>query len=238
MKKILFFASLLASTMAFANSGIQMDKAPINLSDKQSLQRGAKTYVNYCVSCHSAQAMRYSRLTDTGLTEQQIKDNLILTGAKVGDPMVSGMNQKDAKVWFGVPPPDLSVISRARGADWLYAFLRGFYRDETRPSGWNNTMFDKVSMPHVLGQLQGEQYLNAGGQGASATAQTLKLTKPGAMTPAEYNAVAADLVNYLVYMGEPAKLQRTPLAYFVLAFLALFLVVAIALKKEYWKDVH
>lgn len=237
MKKILFLVSLLASSMVLANE-VHVDKAPVNLSDKQSLQRGVKTYVNYCMPCHSAQAMRFSRLTDIGLTEQQIKDNLILTGVKVGDPMISGMNQKDAKVWFGVPPPDLSVISRARGADWLYAFLRGFYRDDTRPSGWNNTMFDKVGMPHVLGQLQGEQYVNAGGHGAAATEQTLKLTKSGALTPAEYDVVVADLVNYLVFMGEPAKLQRTPLAYFVLAFLALFLVVAIALKKEYWKDVH
>jgi ubiquinol-cytochrome c reductase cytochrome c1 subunit len=225
--------------MAFANTG-GLDKAPINMGDQQSLQRGVKTFVNYCLPCHSSQAMRYNRLRDIGLTEQQIKDNLIHTGAKVGDLMVSSMNPKEAKVWFGVSPPDLSVVARARGADWLYTFLRGFYRDDTRPSGWNNTVFDKVGMPHVLGQMQGEQHLNAGGHGAPAVAaeQTLKLAKPGVLTPAEYDVVAADLVNYLVFMGEPARMQRTQLGVFVLAFLALFLVVAIRLKREYWKDVH
>ncbi|MDP2155640.1 MAG: cytochrome c1, partial [Sulfuricella sp.] len=160
MKKILFLVSLLASTMAFASGDIHLDKAPTNLSDQQSLQRGAKTFVNYCLSCHSAQAMRYNRLQDIGLTEQQIKDNLIFTGAKVGDTMTNNMSKKDAKAWFGATPPDLSVISRSRGADWLYTYLRGFYRDETRPTGWNNVAFDKVGMPHVLYELQGEQVLH------------------------------------------------------------------------------
>lgn len=236
MKKILFLISLLASTVAFASTEGHLDKAPINLHDKQSLQRGVKTFVNYCLPCHSAQAMRYNRLQDIGLTEQQIKDNLIFTGVKVGDLMVNSMKPKEAAVWFGgVAPPDLSVISRARGADWLYTFLRGFYRDDTRPTGWNNVAFDKIGMPHVLAQMQGEQHLEAGkheGQGK------LVPGKPGTMTQAQYDAMVADLVNYLVYMGEPSKLQRTQLGIYVLLFLAVFLVLAVALKKEYWKDVH
>jgi ubiquinol-cytochrome c reductase cytochrome c1 subunit len=241
MKKILFLASLLAASMAFASSEGHLDKAPINLGDQQSLQRGVKTFVTYCLPCHSARAMRYNRLRDIGLTEQQIKENLIFTGVKVGELMTSSMNSKDAKVWFGVPPPDLSVVARARGADWLYTFLRGFYRDDTRPSGWNNTVFDKVGMPNVLFQLQGEQRFKAtaaAGKEGSPAGHTLALDKPGTMTVAQSDAMVADLVNYLVFMGEPARAQRTQLGVYVLLFLAVFLVVAIALKKEYWKDIH
>ena len=237
MKKILFFVSLLASTMAFASSGVHLDKAPTNLSDQQSLQRGAKTFVNYCLSCHSAQAMRYNRLQDIGLTEQQIKDNLIFTGVKVGDTMTNNMSMKDAKEWFGAPPPDLSVIARFRGVDWLYTYLRGFYRDETRPTGWNNVAFDKVGMPHVFYELQGEQVLHVEKHGEHET-QKLVLAKPGKMTPVEYDGMVADLVNYLDYMGEPAKLLRQKLGIMVLLFLGIFFVVAYYLKKEYWKDIH
>ncbi|MHB1589974.1 MAG: cytochrome c1, partial [Sulfuricella sp.] len=178
MKKLLFLISLLASTMVFAKSGIHLDKAPANQSDKTSLQRGAKTFVNYCLPCHSAQAMRYNRLQDIGLTEQQIKDNLIFTGVKVDDTMTNSMSKKDAKEWFGAPPPDLSVIARFRGVDWLYTYLRGFYRDETRPTGWNNMVFPKVGMPHVLYELQGEQVLHVEKHGEYET-QKLVLAKPG-----------------------------------------------------------
>lgn len=237
MKKILFLVSLLASTMAFASSDIHLDKAPAKLSDQQSLQRGAKTFVNYCLSCHSAQAMRYNRLQDIGLTEQQIKDNLIFTGAKVGDAMTNSMNKKDAKAWFGATPPDLSVISRSRGVDWLYTYLRGFYRDETRPTGWNNVAFDKVGMPHVLTEYQGEQVLLVEKHGEHET-QKLVLAKPGKMTPAEYDGMVADLVNYLDFMGEPMKATRMKLGIFVLLFLGAFFVVAYYLKKEFWKDIH
>jgi len=237
MKKILFLVSLLASTMVFASSGLHLDKAPTNLSDQQSLQRGAKTFVNYCLSCHSAQAMRYNRLQDIGLTEQQIKDNLIFTDAKVGDTMTNSMSKKDAKVWFGAPPPDLSVIARFRGVDWLYTYLRGFYRDETRPTGWNNVAFDKVGMPHVLNELQGEQVLHVEKHGEHET-QKLVLAKPGKMTPVEYDGMVADLVNYLDYMGEPAKAKRMTLGIYVLLFLGIFFVPAYYLKKEYWKDIH
>ena len=237
MKKILFLISMMASTIAFASGDIHLDKAPINLSDQQSLQRGAKTFVNYCLSCHSAQAMRYNRLQDIGLTEQQIKDNLIFTDAKVGDAMTNSMNKKDAKAWFGATPPDLSVISRSRGADWLYTYLRGFYRDEARPTGWNNVAFDKVGMPHVLNELQGEQVLHVEKHGEHET-QKLVLAKPGKMTPAEFDGMTADLVNYLEFMGEPMKTTRMKLGIVVLLFLSVFLVVAYLLKKEFWKDIH
>lgn len=237
MKKILFFVSLLASTMTFASSGIHLDKAPAKLSDQQSLQRGARTFVNYCLSCHSAQAMRYNRLQDIGLTEQQIKDNLIFTGSKVGEAMTNSMNKKDAKVWFGATPPDLSVIARSRGVDWLYTYLRGFYRDETRPTGWNNVAFDKVGMPHVLNELQGEQVLHLEKRDGHEI-QKLVLAKPGKMTPVEYDGMVADLVNFLDFMGEPMKATRVRLGIFVLLFLGIFFVVAYYLKKEFWKDIH
>ena len=237
MKKILFLISLLASTMAFASGDIHLDKAPTNLSDQQSLQRGAKTFVNYCLSCHSAQAMRYNRLQDIGLTEQQIKDNLIFTGAKVGDTMTNSMSKKDGLAAFGAAPPDLSVISRSRGADWLYTYLRGFYRDETRATGWNNVAFDKVGMPHVLYELQGEQVLHVEKNGDHQT-QKLVLAKPGKMTPAEYDGMVADLVNYLEFMGEPMQATRMKLGIVVLLFLSIFFVVAYYLKKEFWKDIH
>jgi ubiquinol-cytochrome c reductase cytochrome c1 subunit len=237
MKKILFLVSLLASTMAFASSDVHLDKAPVSLSDNASLQRGAKTFVNYCLSCHSAQAMRYNRLQDIGLTEQQIKDNLIFTGAKVGETMTNSMSKKDAMAAFGAAPPDLSVISRSRGADWLYTYLRGFYRDETRATGWNNTVFDKVGMPHVLYELQGEQVLHVEKHGEHETSK-LVLAKPGKMTQVEYDGMVGDLVNYLVFMGEPMKTTRVKLGIVVLLFLGIFFVVAYMLKKEFWKDVH
>jgi ubiquinol-cytochrome c reductase cytochrome c1 subunit len=147
------------------------------------------------------------------------------------------MNKGEAKKWFGATPPDLTVIARARGADWLYTYLRSFYKDDTRPTGWNNVVFDKVGMPHVLYELQGEQVLKHEGEGEHAVA-TLVLEKPGKMTQPEYNAMVGDLVNYLVYMGEPARNTRITLGVIVLVFLGLFFVVAYYLKKEYWKDVH
>lgn len=238
MKKILVLLLLLAPVAASAaGDAVPLDKAPVNLNDKPSLQRGAKVFVNYCLSCHSAAYMRYSRLTDIGLTEGQIKSNLMFASEKVGDTMNVAMNKQEAKTWFGTTPPDLSVIARARGADWLYTYLRGFYRDETRPSGWNNTVFDKAAMPHVLYQLQGEQMLQVEKHGEHET-KKLVLTKQGSMPPAEYDALVGDLVNYLAFMGEPVKTTRMQLGIVVLLFLGVFFVVAYYLKKEYWKDVH
>ena len=236
IKKLLLLA-LAAPAVVMASSAVHLDKAPYDLNDKASLQRGAKTFVNYCLSCHSASYMRYNRLQDIGLTNEQIKENLLFAAEKVGEPMTVAMRKTDAKVWFGATPPDLTVIARSRGADWLYSYMRGFYRDDTRPTGWNNTVFDKVGMPHVLYGMQGEQVLHVEKHGEHET-HKLALAKPGTLTAPEYDATVADLVNYLVYMGEPAQQTRMRLGVFVLLFLGIFFVVAYYLKKEFWKDIH
>ena len=241
MKRVKNFLFLLvaAPVVAFASeAGVHLDKAPVNLSDRESLQRGARTFVNYCLNCHSASSMRYTRLQDIGLTEDQIKDNLMFAAEKPGELMKVGMTKADGKTWFGATPPDLSVIARSRSADWLYTYLRGFYRDDTRPTGWNNTVFDKVGMPHVLWTLQGEMVPVMKKDGEHEVIERLELAKPGSVSLAEYDAMVGDLVNYLVWMGEPAQVQRKQLGVIVLAFLAVFFVVAYYLKKEYWKDVH
>ena len=233
---------LLLPVLAFANEEVQLEKAPINADNQASLQRGARTFVNYCLNCHSASYMRYNRLMDIGLSAEQIKANLLFAGEKVGDTMTVTMSHQEAKGWFGTAPPDLSVESRARSADWLYGYLRGFYRDDTRPTGWNNTVYDKVAMPHALWQLQGEQILKTEGKvdahGIKIETPMLVLDKPGSMTPAEYDATVADLVNYLVFMAEPAKNVRLHLGLIVLLFLSLMFILAYYLKKEFWKDIH
>lgn len=236
IKKLLLLV-LAAPAAAMASSGVHLDKAPYDLNDKASLQRGAKTFVNYCLNCHSASYMRYNRLQDIGLSDDQIKENLLFAAEKVGQTMDVAMNKKDAKEFFGATPPDLTVIARSRGADWLYTYLRGFYRDDSRPTGWNNAVFDKVGMPHVLYGLQGEQEMHVEKHGEHET-KHLVLTKPGALTAPEYDAMASDLVNYLVYMGEPAQQTRMKLGVFVLLFLGILFIVAYYLKKEYWKDIH
>ncbi|MDH4457032.1 MAG: cytochrome c1 [Candidatus Methylopumilus sp.] len=233
--KILLVLALLLPLMAIANEGVKLDRAPIDPNNQASLQRGAKTFVNYCLNCHSAAYMRYNRLQDIGLTDEQIKSNLMFAGEKVGDTMTVSMPKADAKAWFGVTPPDLSVEARARGADWLYSYLRGFYRDDTRPTGWNNVVYEKVAMPHVLWSLQGEQILKID---EKTDTHHLVLEKQGAMTPAEYDATIADLVNYLVFMAEPFKERDKNLGLLVLAFLGLMFVLTYYLKKEFWKDIH
>lgn len=235
MKKIFLLlaavSSLSLAPAVYANEDVVLDKAPIDASNNDSLQRGARAFVNYCLNCHSANYMRYNRLLEIGLTEKQIKDNLLFAGDKVGDQMKVAMNKNDAKKWFGAAPPDLSVEVRARGADWVYSYLRGFYRDDSRPTGWNNTVYDKVAMPHVLYELQGEQTLNH-------ETHKLTLAKPGKLSVAEYDTLAADLTNFLAYVSEPAKQQRNHLGWFVLAFLAVLFGFAYKLKKAYWKDIH
>ncbi len=233
--KILLVLALLLPLMAIANEGVELDHAPIDPSNQASLQRGAKVFVNYCLNCHSAAYMRYNRLQDIGLTDAQIKSNLMFAGEKVGDTMTVTIQKADAKAWFGATPPDLSVEARARGADWLYSYLRGFYRDDTRPTGWNNVVYDKVAMPHVLWSLQGEQVLKIDEKTES---HQLVLAKQGSMTPAEYDETIADLVNYLVFMAEPFKERDKSLGLLVLAFLGLLFVLTYYLKKEFWKDIH
>lgn len=228
--KNLWLGLLLLPALAWANEAAITVKAPVDLSNHDSLQRGAKIFVNYCLNCHSANYMRYNRLQDIGLSEKQIKDNLLFAGEKVGDTMQVAIDPVEAKKWFGATPPDLSVEVRARGADWLYAYLRGFYKDDTRPTGWNNTVYDKVAMPHVLYELQGVQELNH-------ETHTLELVKPGKLSPSEYNAMVGDLTNFMAFMAEPAKQSRQMIGIFVLLFLGVMLVLVKKIKAEYWKDI-
>ena len=236
MKKFLT-AILFAPVLAFAaGATLHLDQAPDKANDMAALQNGAKVFVNYCLNCHSASYMRYNRLRDVGLNEAQVKENLLFTAEKVGEPMKIAMQRADAKAWFGAAPPDLTVIARARasefgsGADWLYTYLRTFYRDESRPTGWNNVVFENVGMPHVLWELQGDQVMGAD--------HKLTLVKPGKLKPQEFDAVVGDLVAYLKYMGEPMAEFRKQLGVIVLIFLAVVFVFAYALKREYWKDIH
>ena len=233
-------ALLFAPMLALASGGnVHLDKWPGSVSDKAALQNGAKLFVNYCLNCHGASYMRYKNLIDLGLTEQQIKDNLMFTSDKIGGLMAVAARAEEQKQWFGATPPDLTIIARARGeagnagagADWLYTYLRSFYRDENRPTGWNNVVFENVGMPHVLYGLQGQQVLNH-------ETHKLELAVPGQLAPAEYDKAVSDLVSFMVWMGEPQQEFRRTLGIFVLAFLALLFVVSYALKKEYWKDIH
>ena len=238
----------LVPALAFAvESDVKLDHAPIDLHDKESLQRGAHTFVNYCLNCHSANYMRYNRLQDIGLTEQQIRDNLVFPEVKVGELMKTSMDPKDAKEWFGAVPPDLTVIARSRsshsgpGSDWLYTYLRSFYKDPSRPTGWNNVVYPNVGMPHALWQLQGEQVLKEGkvaAEGYMRTVQQLALDKPGTLKPLEYDRVVADLVNYMTYMSEPAQHDRVTIGLYVLIVLSVLIGLSYALKKSFWKDVH
>ena len=218
-------------------SGMPLDRAPIDTTDNASLQRGAESFVNYCLTCHGASYMRYNRHRDIGYTNEEILNKLVFTGQKVGDLMQSAMRKKEGEEWFGVVPPDLSVIARARGADWLYTYLRAFYRDDATHTGWNNLVFDRVAMPHVLSQLQGEQRLvvKASDKGEQ---KHLTLEKAGQLSANEYDKFVGDLVNYLVYLGEPHANARKQLGIEVMIFLLGMLVLSYALKKEYWKDIH
>lgn len=235
MKKFLM-ALLFAPLAAWAAGSVQLDRWPGSVSDKAALQNGAKYFVNYCLNCHGASYMRYNKLLELGLTEQQVKDNLMFTAEKIGEPMRVAAHPEEQKKWFGAAPPDLTVIARARasadgsGADWLYTYLRSFYRDEKRPTGWNNVVFENVGMPHVLYELQGTQVRGAN--------HKLELAGHGQQTSEEFDKTVSDLVGFMVWMAEPQQEFRQRLGIGVLIFLALLFVVAYALKKEYWKDVH
>ncbi|HMW56703.1 MAG TPA: cytochrome c1 [Accumulibacter sp.] len=235
MKKLLM-ALLFTPVIALASgASVHLDKAPDVQGDKAALQSGARTFVNYCLNCHGTSFVRYNRLTDLGLTEQQVKENLMFTAVKTGETMRIAARPDEQKIWFGAAPPDLSLVARARasedgsGADWLYTYLRSFYVDEARPTGWNNTLFANVGMPHVLWQLQGQQVLNKD--------HHLELAVPGTLTPAEYDKQIGDLVGFLVWIAEPDAGFRRKIGFGVLAFLVLLFAVAYPLKKAYWKDV-
>ncbi len=224
--------SISSTQVMAAGGGIHLDPVEIDLSDKASLQRGAKTFVNYCLSCHSASFMRYNRMAkDIGLTEQQVKDNLMFASDKFGDTMTIAMRSQDAKKWFGVVPPDLSVISRARGTAWLNTYLRSFYLDESKPMGTNNTVFKDVGMPHVLWQQQG--YLSHDEESGH-----LAHNSEGELSNYDYNTMVADLVNFLAYIGEPSKIQRLALGKWVLLYLFILFLVVYPMKKSFWKDIH
>lgn len=238
--KRLMLAAIVAPALAIAApASVELDRAPVS-TDPASLQHGAKLFVNYCLSCHSASFKRYNKLTEIGLSEDEIRDNLMFTGERVGDLMTIAMRPAESKAWFGAPPPDLTLVERQRnsasgsGADWLYTYLRQFYRDPERPTGWNNVIFENVGMPHVFWELQGEQVLETTEGGKP----TLKLVKEGLMSPQEYDEAVADLVSFMVWMGEPVGEKRRTIGVYVLIFLAGFSVLAYALKKNYWKDIH
>ena len=254
MKKLIalgFAALSMVGSVQAAGGGAPWDKFPKDrVSDVAALQHGAKLFVNYCLNCHSAAYMRYNRMRDIGLTEEQIKSNLMFASEKVGDTMTIAMNPKEAKEWFGAAPPDLTVIARSRagaqgsGADYLYTYLRSYYRDDTKATGWNNTAFPAVAMPHVLWELQGQQRLVVeDGKDPHDPSKTVHLVKgfepitKGTMSPDEYNSAVADLVAYLQWMGEPAQNQRFRLGVFVVLFLLVLTVIAWRLNAAFWKDV-
>lgn len=238
--KRMMLAMIVAPSLAFAaGGGGALDRAPVSM-DQASLQNGAKLFVNYCMNCHAASFLRYNKLTEIGLSEEQIEDNLMFAGERVGDQMTIAMRPGEARDWFGTIPPDLTLVARQRnstagsGADWLYTYLRTFYRDSERQTGWNNTVFENVGMPHALWELQGEQVAEVDENGETR----LVLDEPGRMNAAEYDAAVADLVSFLVWMGEPGAQKRQTIGIFVLIFLVGFTLLAYALKKNYWKDIH
>lgn len=250
MKKFLlaaFAALALAGSAHAAGDGIVWDKAPDKLSDNIALQNGARLFVNYCLNCHSAAYMRFNRLTDIGLSEQQIKDNLLVGTDKVGETMKAAIDPRQAKEWFGANPPDLTVIARSRsghggtGADYLYTYMRTFYRDETKATGWNNLAFPNVGMPHVMWELQGERRpIFEKGMSHGHETQIFRgweQVRPGAMTPLQYDQAVGDLVGYLQWMSEPAQNTRVRVGVWVLVFLLIFTVITWRLNASYWKDV-
>ena len=262
LMKLLALVLLAATGGALASeTGVRLEPALVDRLDVESLQRGARNFVNYCLNCHSAQYMRYNRLTDLRLSEAQIQDNLMFATDKFGSTMTVAMTKADAVAWFGAPPPDLSVEARVRGKDWLYSYFLGFYQDEKSTTGWNNLVFPSVAMPHVLWQLQGTQRLvetmyddHDKAEGAAIAAKglalaerlsngkyavkTLALDTRGTLTSVEYEKFVADLVNYMDYMAEPVRNQRINIGVVVLIYLGVLFAFAYALKRAYWKDVH
>ena len=214
MRRLVAALLFAPATLCAAETGHPLDPAPIDPRDLVSLQSGARTFVNYCMGCHGAQYMRYNRLTELGLTESQIRDNLMFSAEKVGETMKVAMSVKDGKAWFGVPPPDLSVIARSRGADWLYTYLRTFHRDPDSAHGWNNKVFPNAAMPHVLWKVQEQNSV------------------------VQYDTTVRDLVNFLVYVGEPSAQSRKSIGIVVLFALGVLFVLSYAMKNAFWKDVR
>ena len=250
LQSVLLSLLLLVGGAHAAGGGLAWDKFPTEkLNDSAALQHGAKLFVNYCLNCHSAAYMRYNRMVDIGLTTEQIKDNLLFAGDKVGATMKAAIDARQAKEWFGAAPPDLSVIARSRsaagqgsGADYLYTYLRTYYRDDSKPTGWNNLAFPSVGMPHVLWQLQGErrpifEKKTDHGHESEVFTGRWEVVKAGTLDAREYDNAAADLVAFLQWMSEPVQKTRVQLGVWVLVFLGLFTVIAWFLNAAYWKDV-
>ncbi|MGI2199437.1 cytochrome c1 [Shewanella baltica] len=232
MKKLLIALVTLLPTLVMAASGhkIHLEDANVDLHDKASLERGVDLFQHYCSGCHSTQYQRYERVaTDLGISSDDMRNKYMFTDAKIGELMQNAIPHKDAAKWFGATPPDLTLVARVRGEDWVYSYLKGFYKDPSRPFGVNNTVFPSVGMPHVLEELQGTPVKQEDG--------TIVVTG-GKLNAEEYDQAVRDITGFLVYSAEPVKLERQAMGWWVLGFLFIFFIVAYLLKKEYWKDVH
>jgi ubiquinol-cytochrome c reductase cytochrome c1 subunit len=232
MKKLLIALVTLLPSLAMAAGGheVHLESANVDLHDKASLERGLDLFQHYCSGCHSTQYQRYDRVaTDLGISTDDMRNKYMFTDAKMGELMENAIPTVDAAKWFGAAPPDLTLVARVRGADWVYTYLKGFYADESRPFGVNNTVFPLVGMPHVLQDLQGLSVKDEHGN---------LVTTGGSMSAEEYDQAVRDLTGFLVYSGDPVKLEREALGWWVLGFLFIFFIIAYLLKKEYWKDVH
>lgn len=242
-KFLLFFAGLVMTGSALAaGPALDLQNSQANVRDPASLQRGARLFMNYCLSCHSAEYQRYSRTaTDLGLTEEQMMQNLVFTGAGYFDTMHVAMDQADATAWFGAPPPDLTLTARAKkgGADWVYTYLNSFYLDETRPVGWNNTLLPGASMPHVLWELQGVQRaIYEPDEAGNAQVVGFEKVAEGSLSDSEYQQAIRDISAFMAYIAEPAALQRYRYGVWVMLYLTIFTFMAWLLKREYWRDIH
>jgi ubiquinol-cytochrome c reductase cytochrome c1 subunit len=233
------FGLLLAGAAVAQHAGGGLEPANNNIGNTASLQRGAKYFVNYCMGCHSAQYVRYNRLAqDLGMNDEAVIENLMFTGERPFDTMSISMRPEDAERWFGIAPPDLSLIARSRGTDYIYNFLRGFYASAERPTGVDNAVLPGTAMPHVLWKLQGTQRaVFATDEHNANVLEGFELAQPGELSPEDFDGVVRDIVNFLEYISEPIKLQRQQLGIRVIGFLLVFLLIAYALKKEVWKDV-
>lgn len=244
---IILLALLLSPLTALGSGGhVALENARVDLKDKASLQRGARYFVNYCMGCHSLQYVRYNRVAkDLSIPDDELRENLIFGDAKPGDLMTNALRPEDGEKWFGTQIPDLTLVTRWRSPNWVYTYLKSYYTDDSRPYGVNNLVFPQVGMPHALAPLQGVQapVMAAGHEDGHGTVDPahvvgVKLVEPGLLTVKEYDRMVRDITNFLTYVGEPSKLQRQSLGLYVLLFLGLMFLVAYAMKKEFWKDVH
>jgi len=239
MKTLLTVIFSLFAFTCSASGKTELMHANIDLSDNTSLKRGAEHYVTYCLGCHSAKHIRYLRIAeDLELNQDVVLKDIAPVGASIYDSMLSAMDKHDSKIWFGTVPPDLSLIARSRGSDWLYTYLKSFYRDDSKPLVTNNALFKDVGMPNVLWKLQGEQVAHYTQNGDKKVISSLNLQRPGELNPNEFDRVVTDLVNFLEYVGEPAKLKRQQMGKYVLLFILIIGFIGYLLKKEYWKDIH